>query len=235
MKQLIAVIPVYNEHEIIDKVLNDWLNIFKNIGIDFEIHIYNDGSTDNTLDKLKDLSKIHPEIIVRNKQNTGHGPTLALAYKENVNNAEWLFQADSDNEISPDYFEKFWNERNQANLLVGKRIYTNKSLIRVFITFIAGVLVKALFGCGINDANVPFRLFKTDKFKEFVLSLPEKTMVPNILMSGYACSGKSKIIEIPVNYTFRQTGTSSIKGLKLLKTAFQSSISVFAYRLKASL
>ena len=232
MIQLIAVIPVYNEDEIIEKVLIDWLNVFKNLGIDFEIHVYNDGSIDNTFGKLTNFSEIHPEIIVHNKQNTGHGPTLALAYKENINNTEWLFQADSDNEISPAYFEKLWNERNKADILVGKRIYKNKSLSRIFITFVAGVLVKALFGFGINDTNVPFRLLKSDKFKEFFRYLPEKTMVPNILMSGYACFHKYKIIEIPVHYTLRQTGTCSIKGLKLFKTAFNALINVITYRLK---
>lgn len=232
MKDLIAVIPVYNEEEIIEKVLLDWLKVFSGLNIDFEIHVYNDGSRDNTSKILDELSKKYSEIIVHHKKNSGHGPTLSRAYKENINNAQWLFQTDSDNEISPENFEKLWNKRQDADILSGKRIFKNKALIRKFITFVAAVLVKILFGRGISDVNVPFRLFNSEKFSNFVLNLPEKTIVPNIVLSGYACSKKYRIIEIPVEFTLRQTGTCSIQGLKLLKTAFGAAVNVLSYRLK---
>ena len=63
MKELAIVIPVYNEEENIEKVLNDWKKILdKKI---FDIIIINDGSKDKTkfiLDKIKKKNshkKIH--------------------------------------------------------------------------------------------------------------------------------------------------------------------------------
>lgn len=232
MKELITVIPVYNEEEIIEKVLLDWLKVFNELNIDFEIHVYNDGSKDKTPKILDDLAKNHHQIIVHHKSNSGHGATLALAYKENINNAQWLFQTDSDNEISPENFKNFWEKRQNADIVIGKRIYANKSIIRRFITFTAAMLVQILYGKGISDVNVPFRLFRSENFNNFAKNLPENAIVPNIMLSGYVCSKKLKTVEIPVGYTYRQTGICSIQGFKLLKIAFRAALNVLNYKIK---
>jgi len=48
-KKFIIVIPVYNEQEIIEKIIKEILIKFKKLN--YEILILNDGSTDNTLEK----------------------------------------------------------------------------------------------------------------------------------------------------------------------------------------
>ena len=49
--KLIFVIPVYNESEIIEKVVDDIIIELKDI--DFKVLLINDGSSDNTLQKIK--------------------------------------------------------------------------------------------------------------------------------------------------------------------------------------
>ena len=54
MKDLAIVIPVFNEEENIEKVLNDWKKILEKNK--FDIIVVNDGSKDKTtliLDKIK--------------------------------------------------------------------------------------------------------------------------------------------------------------------------------------
>ena len=54
MKKLALIIPVYNEEEIIKKIVNDWKNILAKKT--FDLIIVNDGSKDKTkliLDSLK--------------------------------------------------------------------------------------------------------------------------------------------------------------------------------------
>ena len=61
MKDLCVVVPVYNESEVIEFVIDEWSNHLKDLKIDFELVAYNDGSNDNTLEKLNDI-KNHKEL-----------------------------------------------------------------------------------------------------------------------------------------------------------------------------
>ena len=83
MKELAIVIPVYNEEENIEKVLNDWKKILdKKI---FDIIIINDGSKDKTKFILDKIKKKNSHIKVLNKKNGGHGESIFLGYKMAVN------------------------------------------------------------------------------------------------------------------------------------------------------
>ena len=54
-KDLAVVMPVYNEEEIIETVIKDWCKILDKLNMSYQIHPYNDGSKDNSLQKLKEL------------------------------------------------------------------------------------------------------------------------------------------------------------------------------------
>ena len=57
--ELAVVIPVYNEEEIIAAVVNSSKEELNKLGVHFIIHVYNDGSKDDTLlslEKFKDES-----------------------------------------------------------------------------------------------------------------------------------------------------------------------------------
>ena len=43
MKDLSVVVPVYNESEVIEFVIDRMVQSFKNLKIDFELIVYNDG------------------------------------------------------------------------------------------------------------------------------------------------------------------------------------------------
>lgn len=102
--ELAVVIPVYNEEGAIENVINKWTKELNSLGIDFQIHVYNDGSKDNTLQILKHIAKKNNRLILHDKKNSGHGPTIILGYREN-SNVKWIFQIDSDDEIKPETFE----------------------------------------------------------------------------------------------------------------------------------
>lgn len=65
--ELTLVMPVYNEQEIIATVISSWHMKLENLNINFEIHAYNDGSKDNTLDVLNSLSGKYPRLRVFDK------------------------------------------------------------------------------------------------------------------------------------------------------------------------
>jgi len=220
MKKLSVIIPVYNEDEVIADVLVEWLDELRRLNIDFQICVYNDGSTDKTKEKIKALAHAHEELSIHDKKNSGHGPTILEGYQNC--HAEWIFQTDSDNEIKPDQFEELWTKRENNDFIIGIRTNRESPISRKLVSLVSRWTVKLLYGNGVEDVNCPYRLYRREAFIESFKKLPNDTFAPNVILSGIACRHKMRIDEIPVVYRFRSTGEVSIKKWKLLKSASRS-------------
>jgi glycosyltransferase involved in cell wall biosynthesis len=229
--ELTVVLPVYNEGEIIGEVLEDWTGELERLHIDFEIHAYNDGSRDNTLEILKTYEASNKNIIVHDKSNTGHGPTILLGYREN-SNAEWVFQVDSDNEITTEFFAEFWERRKEFDFLIGRRVERQSPLSRRFMTSAARIIVTVLYGEGIFDVNCPYRLMRGQLLKELISEIPPSLFAPNVILSGLVCMNNYRILEIPVVHSQRATGKVSIQKVKLLKAAARALGQTILFRLR---
>ena len=229
--ELAVVMPVYNEEEIITQSLNDWAEELDRLQVDFEIHVYNDGSKDNTLQVIDQYSAENANVVVHHKANTGHGPTILLGYREN-SNAEWIFQIDSDNEISTEFFQEFWEKRKNFDFLVGRRRGREGPLSRRLISFAARMLVRIFYGHGVDDVNCPYRLMRTSIFKETFSHIPINTFAPNVIVSGIACKKNYRILEIPVSYAQRKTGEVSIRRWRLFKAAFKGLWQTILFRFR---
>lgn len=231
MTNLKIIIPVYNEEGAISDVINDWTQTLKSLNIDFEIHAFNDGSKDNTLTILNQLADTNQHLVVIDKPNSGHGPTILKGYKENLD-AQWLFQVDSDNELKANEFEKFWKARHDFDFLIGKRVHRDSPLPRVITTLISRWIVGFFYGNRVKDVNSPFRLMRTSKFHDDILNIPDDTFAPNLIVSGIANRRKLRIKQFEVIHHNRETGEVSIKKWKLFKAAFKSLIQTIVYRFR---
>jgi len=228
---LAVIVPVYNEEGAIRDVINKWTKELLWLGIDFQIHVYNDGSRDNTLSILNQLASENKNVIVHDKLNSGHGPTIIQGYRDN-SNAEWLFQIDSDDEIGTEAFGDLWVKRKRFQFLIGKRIRSRQPLTRKLISSISRITVSILYGNKVYDVNSPYRLMKTEVFKEIFYSLPDNMFAPNVVIAGAVSLFRLRCYEIPVQQHERVTGEVSIKKMKLLKAVLQSFYQTTIYRFK---
>src|ERR1041385_713858 len=101
--------PVYNEELGIADVVTAWIAMLNRLGVTYEFLLYNDGSKDGTGAKLDSLAARDPHVRVTHHTNRGHGPTVLRGYREA--RGEWVFQADSDDEIPAEAFEAVWRAR----------------------------------------------------------------------------------------------------------------------------
>lgn len=233
MKELAVVMPVYNEEGAISNVVSKWISMLDTLNIDYNIFAYNDGSKDNTVPILKELSEKYFKLKVINKENTGHGDTIRNAYMDTAQKYTWIFQIDSDDEISPDGFKKLWQQKYNFDFLIGIRERTGQPLIRQLISFISRITVKIFYGfAGPVDVNCPYRLMKSERFLKLFYAIPEKTFAPNVLISGYIAKEKIKFYQTEIKYKQRQTGTVSIRKFKLLKVSVVSFLQTIKFRFK---
>ncbi len=230
-KELCLVVPAYNESGAIKEVIQSWETLLAKLNINFDIHIYNDGSKDNTLEILTAEAKNYENLFIHDKKNSGHGPTILLGYNENVNNYEWIFQIDSDNEMSPNDFSKLWEKRAKYDFLVGRRDQRIQPASRRIVSQISRIVVRILFGKTIWDVNSPYRLMRTSSFSPIYKKIPADTLAPNLLVSGLAGKNKLRLYEVPVRHHCRTTGEVSIQKWKLFKFSLRSFLQTFYFRL----
>ena len=159
--ELAVVMPVYNEEGAIRNVLLKWTQELERLGIRFEIHVYNDGSKDGSLKMLRELAGQNPRLVVHDKKNSGHGPTILQGYREN-SETPWIFQIDSDDEIGCESFQEFWEKRESFDFLIGARVRPNQPLPRKVISSFSRVTVRIFYGKKVHDVNSPFRLMRSE-------------------------------------------------------------------------
>ena len=212
LKDVAVVIPVFNEEKLIGECINEWLNVLDSVNLNYEILIIDDGSSDATIsivERYGDNQNI--QIII--KQNEGHGPTILAGYKRAVGIAEWVFQADSDNEISPNQFSALWSRRQGQDAVIAWRQGRNQTTVRRLVTFFARVTTKVLFRCHLRDVNIPFRLIRSETLAILLEKIPSDTFAPNIALSGALSLMNYQVEECPVVFNERIVGESSLSNL----------------------
>lgn len=233
-ESLAIVMPVYNEEGAIATVLEDWVAMLATVpDARATIHVYDDGSRDGSARILAAMAARHPQrIVVHNKVNSGHGPTILLGYREQ-RGSDWLFQIDSDGEIGPGKFSAVWARRRSFDFLIGRRENRRSPVARRVVTMIMKLTVWLCYGRGVDDINCPFRLMRGSVVAPYLERLPADTFAPNVLLSGLASRHGWRIYQEPVLFAERTTGEVSIKKWKLLTAAIRSFVQTVAFAFSA--
>lgn len=109
--KLSVIIPVYN----VESYLKECLNSVTNQTLtDIEIICINDGSTDNSLNILKEYQSKDSRIKIINQKNNGQAKARNLGIKEAQ--GEYIAFIDSDDFIEPEMFEKLYSKAKDNNL-----------------------------------------------------------------------------------------------------------------------
>lgn len=232
MEKLAVIMPVYNEEEIVGTVVENWTEKLGELNIDYTFFIYNNESSDNTLQVLERVSENNPNIIIVNKKNEGHGPAVLKGYKDNARSFAWLFQIDSDNEMGTEEFQNFWEKRNEYDFLIAKRVNRVQNFSRKFVSLLSRLSIDFLFGHGVWDVNCPYRLMRSEAFIPLFEMLPKKTVSPNLAICGFAAKKKLKVYEYPAICSPRKTGRVSMQKWTLIKASILSLWQCFVFSFK---
>lgn len=103
-----VIVPVFNVEKYISRCLNSILNqTFKN----FEIIIVNDGSTDNSLNKIQNFKDSRIKVINQTNKGVSAARNLGLA----VASGEYITFIDADDSVSLNYFEVMMTNAKKYN------------------------------------------------------------------------------------------------------------------------
>lgn len=229
-KPLAIVMPVYNERECIANVVDDWLQTLGQLDMEFEFFILDDGSTDGTNNEFAKFQN-DQRVKVLHHSNRGHGPTIMAGYLLACECADWVFQTDSDMEMESRHFANLWHRRENYDAIMAVRSGRRQEASRQIISFISRLSVKILYGSGVVDVNVPYRLMRSDALKSILACIPPDVFAPNVIISGMLSLTGSRILNLPVPHEGRKTGTVSIASWRLLKGVSRSFHELISVRL----
>lgn len=214
--ELAVVIPVYNETDAIQKVCEEWIERFTALNIDYLLILVNDGSKDDSLDKMKNIDG---KLAILNKHNSGHGRSIRLGYDFALSktSASYILQIDSDGQCRPQFFDTFWKERNQYHFVLGKRQNRGDGWARKMTSKLSAFFSSLVTGIGLRDPNTPYRLIQREALQDALAFIPESFDIHNIALSYVLSKKKYQISRPAIEFPERIGGENSINVLRVVQ------------------
>lgn len=200
--KLSIVVPVYNEKNTIEKILNEIKAVE---GLDKEIVVVDDASTDGTTDILKSLETVHPDVRFYYKEkNRGKGHTLKLGFEHTT--GDYVIVQDADLEYDPNDYHKLIRalDEHKAQVIYGSRFsgsYEDMSTLHYFGNKLLTLITNIFFGVMLTDMETCYKLMPGDFVRKVNIKSErfdfEPEITAKILKSGL------KIREVPISYRGR--------------------------------
>ena len=234
-KELLIIIPVYNERGNIEKLISQLRN--PEITKIADILVMNDASTDGSNWTIRKKSV----AVVTHVFNLGYGSGLQLGYKYAIRRGyKYVVQMDADGQHDPSNVLQLYKRLktpdisgNYPDIVLGSRFvegshhykmsWIRRSAVRMF-----GSVIRMATGKKINDPTSGLQglnrrtILYYSKYNGFDDRYPDANMIMQMLLLGF------RVEEIPAVMHQRQGGVGMHHGLKTLIYMFRMGLSILA-------
>ena len=170
--QLSIVIPLFNEQESLLELNKTILEIVLSMKIEFEIIYVDDGSTDNSWDIIKNLSKNSSNLIgIKFLRNFGKSQALYAGFE--AAHGEVVITMDADLQDDPNEIPSLFNKIDKENfdLVSGwKKKRFDSIVFKNFPSKIFNWAARKTSGINLNDFNCGIKAYKNAVIKEIKLT-----------------------------------------------------------------
>lgn len=223
MENLYIVMPAYNEEENIETVVTVWYQLLKEKGDASRLVVADSGSTDNTHNILMEMQKQYPKLEILSETGKQHGPKLIALYDYAIkNNADFIFQTDSDGQTNPEEFGEFWVKRNEYDAILGRRRSRGDGYSRKCIESFLCMILHFYFKVNVLDSNAPFRLMKAKLVEGYLPRFSADYNLPNVMLTTFFSYYGEKIEYVDISFKPRQGGSNSINIRKIVHIGFDA-------------
>jgi len=198
------VIPVYNEEENLEILLDRIKKAVEPLQKNYEIIFVNDGSTDRSLEILETFAKNDPFIkVVDFTKNFGQTPAMVAGI--DFANGEIIIPMDADLQNDPADIPLLLDKINEGYDVVSgwRKNRKDKAFTRKLPSMIANRLISLISGVHLHDYGCTLKAYKKDLLKSIKLYGEMHRFIP-----AYASWEGGKVAEIVVHHHPRIHGKS---------------------------
>jgi len=205
-----VIISCYYEEKSIEEFHHRLKDTLEKTGRSYEIILVNDGSTDRTWDKLKELYQKdeHISAVINLYRNSGQQAAVTAGISEARGKAVVLI--DSDLQLAPEDLPKLIEKYDEDyDIVSGYRIQRKDSLLRKIPSQIANWIMRKSSGMPLSDFGCTYKIYRADLVRAFEYG-------PfYIFRTADVVSRAGRCIEVPVQHFPRPYGRSGYTFLRL--------------------
>ena len=204
-----VLVPIFNEVNGIKDVINEIKEVLTEAKINFEIVAIDDGSTDGSLEVLKDIDGIR---IFKHLKNIGYGSAIKSGLRKSV--GKYIVIIDADGTYPVKMIPKLITELKDQAMVVGARAISSENIptFRKPMKWIIGKLANYLTQTKIPDLNSGLRAFRRDIAMKFYQMYPKGFSFTTTITLAMHCNGFD-VKYIPITYG-KRIGKSKINPIK---------------------
>ncbi|NNF21782.1 MAG: glycosyltransferase family 2 protein [Saprospiraceae bacterium] len=219
---LSVVIPLYNEEESVGE-LTDWIcRVLNAKGLAFEIIIVDDGSTDSSWDKIKNIQTTTPELkAIRFRRNYGKSAALNTGF--NAVRGDVVITLDADLQDSPDELPELYDmiDKEGFDMVSGWKKKRHDPISKTIPSKFFNWMTQKLSGIKLHDFNSGIKAYNAEVTKSIEVYGEMHRYIPVIAKSA----GFGNISEKVVTHYPRKFGKTKY-GLERIMRGFLDLLSI---------
>jgi len=200
--ELTIIVPIFNEEESLTSFFAEMDKFLKVSPIATQILCVNDGSTDNSLDIIRDKSAESKDYrIINLDRNYG----LSSAVKAGIDHCttSLVGYIDADLQTKPTDFMSYFEWFPEFDMVNGIRAKRQDNLVKRISSKVGNGYRRLMINDGIKDTCCPLKIMKT----EFALKIPFFHGMHRFLPALIQLEG-GRVKQLPISHYPRYAGTS---------------------------
>ena len=193
------LIPTYNERATIIEVLER----IEALGLDRQVIVVDDGSTDGTIDLLHEWQASHEDVVVVRQENGGKGAAVRAAIPHI--DGEIAVIQDADLEYDPADVPALVEpiERGAADVVFGSRLSGGRPQRAYLFWHLVGnrflsLLTGILYNTTLSDMETGYKAFRSEILRSLDLRQSDFSIEPEI--TAKVCKRHLRIYQLPISY-----------------------------------
>jgi undecaprenyl-phosphate 4-deoxy-4-formamido-L-arabinose transferase len=213
---LSAIIPVYNEEENLQELVERLVHTLTGLGRPFEIVLVDDGSSDRSWDILQELYRRYPRYLRAIQFNRNFGQHQAIFAGFQAARGQVVVTLDADLQNPPEEIPRLVAKLEEGfDTVGGWREERQDSWLRRLPSLMVNRLMSWVTGVRLRDYGCMLRAYRREVVDSINLCHESSSFIP-ALANLYS----RRVAEIPVSHAERERGRSKYNLIKLIRLNF---------------
>lgn len=210
--------PFYNEEANIESTALKAVEVLDRLGLDYEIILVNDGSSDATAKIADRLASQNEKIrAIHHEENLGYGAALQTGFRNATKN--WVFYTDGDGQFDINQITLLFPLAEKYDIVNGYRHNRQDSPIRKLNGVCWGCFVKMILRFKARDIDSAFKLYRREIFDHIDMKSTGALIDAEILARAHRAG--FSLGQIPVDHLPRTAGTQTGSNIKVILRTFR--------------